>query len=187
MGRNTPARKPADKLSTDPRAIRARLRKGTNVERDLALLTQAGHMKPIEDWDIEELARGRPRGSNGKFQGAAPAWLTEAHIREAKKRLITLSMGEMGAYVTKAIKVVADVMNDKEESGRTRLDAAKFIIEHVVGKAPATIEVTSASEQAKTTLNAILMTRDEDGNLIEDYDPGVIEGDSWEVKDDDED
>src|SRR5262245_63124610 len=34
--------------------------------------------KPIEQWDPEELARGRPRSRDGNFTGRPPRWITRA-------------------------------------------------------------------------------------------------------------
>lgn len=173
------------KLSTNPRQIRNRLRRnGGKAERDLELLQQHGGLKPLDEWDMEELARGKPRNRDGKFRGPAPIWLTPAIILEAKRRFIRQSYGELAAHATKAIKVVYDIMMNEDVDDRIRLDAAKFIIEHVIGKAPATVEI-DVKESSREFLADILMTEDEQGNLVP-ADPHVIEG-TWTEEDDDDD
>lgn len=45
------------------------------------------------------------------------------------------------ALVSKAVGVVEDTLDDKDEKGTVRLDAAKYVIDHTVGKATQTVEV----------------------------------------------
>lgn len=174
------------KLSTNPKTIRSRLRRnGGKATRDLELLQQHGGMKPLELWDMEELARGKPRRSDGKFGGASPVWLTPAIMLEAKRRFIQMTFADLAVYATKAVKVIAKVMEDPNVDDRIRLDAAKFIIEHVIGKAPAKVEM-EVKESARDFLADILLTEDEEGNLIP-ADPHLIEGEWRETSDDDDD
>ncbi|MEV0811422.1 hypothetical protein [Micromonospora sp. NPDC050200] len=72
-------------LSRKPKEIRKRLRRGDNLERDLAMLEEAGH-KPVSEWDDEELAKGRPRDRRGSFSGRAPEWRKEQVEAEALRR-----------------------------------------------------------------------------------------------------
>jgi hypothetical protein len=72
-------------LSRKPKEIRKRLRRGDNLERDLAMLEEAGY-KPVSEWDDEELARGRPRDRRGLFSGRTPEWRKEQVEAEALRR-----------------------------------------------------------------------------------------------------
>jgi hypothetical protein len=46
-------------LSRKPKEIRDRLRRGTDLERDLPMLYEVSqYHKPLSEWDLEELARG---------------------------------------------------------------------------------------------------------------------------------
>jgi len=53
--------------------------------------------KPIEEWDWQELARGRPRCADGTFKGVAPQWVTLAVRNEAKRRLLARANAEIAA------------------------------------------------------------------------------------------
>lgn len=177
------------RLSTDPAQIRRRLRRSIGKphhRQDLQLLVEAGGMKPIEEWDLEELARGMPKNKKGRFSGKPPTWITPDIMREAKKRLLAHTNALIGEQIDKAVEVIVDLMNDNsiDDKGRpcvdarTKLDAAKFIIEHVKGKATAVVEV-EATDNVRQILAAAI--------VLDDGDPQdellVIDGE-WEEDDD---
>lgn len=167
-------------LSTKPTAIRARLRR-KNADRDIEML--ANSRKPLDEWDIEELARGRPRDSNGKFTGHPPKWITPAILKEAQRRFQGEAIRKMSGFVGSSIKVIASIMMDPDQDAKLRMEAAKFIIEHVIGKATTRVEI-EAGENARMMLAAALVMPDGQGG----YQPagGIIEGESeWADEDDD--
>lgn len=178
-------------LSRKPKEIRDRLRRGTDRKRDLELM---GY-KPVPEWDMEELARGRPRNSNGSFRGASPSWLTEDIRAEALKRLKDNVFSELMALVPLAAKTVRDTLTSTEvdDNGRpvvdakTKLDAAKWLSEHAVGKATqrTTVEVNPVNETARI-LSRIQIVND-DGKSdywLDHMPPDYIDG---EVADDEDD
>src|SRR5690606_22385580 len=132
-----------------PKQVRARLRRrGKRMD----LLTEQEqtvlYRKPVEEWDNEELARGRPRNSNGHFSGPAPKWITREIHEQAMERYTAVVKSSMNATTVDALEVLGHIINNDEydEKGRpvvpasTKLDAAKFLIEHVVGKPKQRIE-----------------------------------------------
>jgi hypothetical protein len=180
-----------ENLSRDPKQIRTRLRRrGVNTERDIAMYVEEVWKKPIEEWDLEELAYGRPRNKNGTFQGRSPRWVTPAVQKEAKRRLMTHTYAKMGGLVDKAIKVMLDLMesdavDDKGKpivDARVRLAAAQFIVEHVVGKPKALVEIEEAGSETRTAIAAAIVLDDGqsqdhhedvvDAELVEDEDDG---------------
>lgn len=98
--------------------------------------------KPIEEWDAQELARGRPRASDGTFKGKAPAWITREVHEESMTRFRQLVRDGANGATLDAIEIIQKILNDnrKDRRGRpvvpasTKLDAAKFLVEHVLGK-----------------------------------------------------
>lgn len=98
--------------------------------------------KPIEEWDEDELARGRPRAADGTFRGATPNWISRQMHEQAMARFKGIVEGRMREETVTALTVVRDILTneDVDEKGRpavaagTKLDAAKFLLEHVVGK-----------------------------------------------------
>lgn len=178
-------------LKQEPKNARARLRRGhAKASTDMALL--ANYRKPIEEWDIEELAHGRPRNDHGDFRGRPPVWITSIVMAEAKRRLRTMATDELAANVGDAIKVVTDLMNsdDRDDDGRlivdarTRLDAAKFVVDHVLGKAKVRVDVDTG-ENLKQMLASALVMPDGKGGYIPAH--PIIEGEVLEDDDDDDD
>lgn len=148
-------------LSTDPRAVRARLRrKNRKVNRtEDAMVTDLEMLyKPVDTWDMAELARGRPRCKDGTFKGPTPPWVTPLVRREAERRLVDLARAELATMVGDAIQVMTNLMTDDtvdEETGRpyvsasTKLDAAKFIVEQVMGKAKQRVDLEAGASVAE--------------------------------------
>src|SRR5690606_38165825 len=92
-----------------PKQIRARARR--RMKRAELMSTQefeALH-KPIEDWDLEELARGRPRNSRGTFSGPKPKWVNrEIHEKamEMYKAAVKSEMNSMTVDVIDAMRQI---------------------------------------------------------------------------------
>jgi hypothetical protein len=98
--------------------------------------------KPIEDWDLEELARGRPRGVDGTFRGRKPGWITREVHEKAMEMFIETTKASMGALTPTALDSIRYVLENEEvdERGKpivpasAKNQASMFILEHVVGK-----------------------------------------------------
>lgn len=183
--------KDESKLSRNPAQIRRRLRRSSQLQdgrrdRDIEMLYQ----KPISDWDIEELARGRPRNSVGDFRGATGSWITPAVQQEAKRRLIDETMGKLTGHLNSAIRAVGKLITSEEVDdkgkpivdARTRLAAAQFVIEHVIGKPKALVEIEAADFTRKLIASAIVL----DDGQPQDA-PIVLEGSFTEPEGEDDD
>lgn len=118
--------------------IRARARRHARIsEAELNKL-----YKPIEEWDEEELARGRPRAADGTFRGKSPSWITRQMHEEAMARFKSLVESDVRQHTVEALKTVQWILanEDVDDKGKlvippsTKLEAAKFLIEHVIGK-----------------------------------------------------
>jgi hypothetical protein len=151
--------------------------------------------KPLEEWDEEELARGRPRDANGQWRGADPAWVPRAVMEEAISRFTELAQGEMRALVPKALAMVEFILdnNEVDEKGRslvpyaTKLDAAKWTVEHLVGKPKQRMEA-DISVKLQGLLGAVLVQPGEmemigegDGTAGGGGLHPAIESQSWEL------
>lgn len=155
-------------LSKKPSQIRNRLRrKGKKFEEDLEMYYEVMGRKPVEEWDLEELARGRPRNSKGTFAGQAPRWLTIHVQREAKRRLVEYTLGTMSAHVDVAVRAIAQLITSEEVDdkgkpivdARTKLAASVFVIENIVGKPKAIVEL-NASDDVKSAIAAAIVMDD---------------------------
>jgi hypothetical protein len=188
--------KDESKLSRKPSQIRRRLRRAkanqdARMQYDVDLYLDQVWKKPIDEWDVEELSRGRPRNKKGHFGGRPPAWVTPTVQEEAKKRLLNQTLGKLHGYVDIAIKCVANLITSTEVDdkgrpivdARTRLAAAQFIIEHVAGKPKAIFELTT-TDGAKKALAAAIVLDDgkPQGHLAIGSGGEVVEGE-WEEED----
>lgn len=178
--------------SDKPSAVRRRVRKNSkNIERDVEKL----YRKPMEQWDMEELARGRPRNRAGNFQGPVPRWITPLILKEAQERLRTRTRQELGVYAEDALKVMHGVMmsQDSDDNGRpivaasVKVQAAQYLLDQTIGKPTQQVEV-QGNVVLETMLAKILVN--EDGSPAHPIlDAEVLEDDDdteEEVLDDDE-
>jgi hypothetical protein len=134
---------PAEVLDTArQRRARAR-RKVKSGERMTDEEFLALYDKPIEQWDLEELARGRPKDKSGKFTGRAPSRYAQAEIRERIDTLFKQRVrGSMNETTVKALSTLAAVLDNDDidfkgkpvVAASTKLDAAKFLVEHLLGR-----------------------------------------------------
>lgn len=126
-----------------PKQIRARARR--KMRRTEMMTEQEWEIvchKPIEEWDMEELARGRPRAKDGTFKGPKPSWITREVHERSMERFKAAIKSDMNATTVDAMTAIRGIINNDEvdDKGKplvpasTKLDAAKFLLEHVVGK-----------------------------------------------------
>jgi hypothetical protein len=165
-GRPHVAPKDRTKLSKNPAQIRRRLRRaGEHLERDVDMYSEATGFKPVVDWDLDELARGKPRAVDGSFRGGVPVWVTPLITREAKRRLLDESFGKLAGHVDLACTVIAKLLTDKsvDDHGkpivdaRTKFAAAQFVIEHVIGKPKAVVEIDGSDRVAQFLASALVL------------------------------
>lgn len=105
--------------------------------------------KPLEEWDIQELAKGYPRLPNGKFPNRAPAPYVQMAMKEKIDREFKAKVrGSMNVTTVDALQTLAAVLSDDSTDHRgkphvsasTKVDAAKFLVEHLLGKPKQTVE-----------------------------------------------
>lgn len=143
---------------------RRRARKSaSSIGAEIAIVYE----KPIEEWDDQELARGRPRDKDGGFKGRRPTWLTPALQAERQRRLRQLLSDELATFAADALRTIHSVMTDKrmDESGKpvvppaVKLDAGKYLVDQFMGKATTTIDVQSDNALYEL-MGGILVNRD---------------------------
>ena len=141
--------------------------------------------KPLEEWDDEELARGRPRAEDGTFRGVAPKWISRQIHEEAVRRFKEEATSNMRALVPKALDTIQQLIMDDstDENGKplvppsVRLEAAKWTVEHLIGK-PTQRQEIDISVRLQSILGAAMVTPGTDGQLMP-----AIDAESWEVDD----
>lgn len=165
------------KRSIKPQAVKARLKK-TNAaiarhDEDLQYIYPG--MKPVEEWDFEELQCGKPRDPiTGKIsrRGGRPAWITPIILAEAQKRLSTMTTTQLGMYTGSAIGVMVDLMQSAKVE-MVRYKAAEYVLNQIMGM-PTQRQEISASVNVQSFLADVMVNPDgseghaiEDGNIIE--------------------
>lgn len=172
-------------LSTNPKYVRKRIRdSGKDLHRDIGML----YGKPVEEWDFEELQRGRPRKPDGTFQGGPkPKWIDAVIMAEVRKRLQLMARDEIAAYTSAALDMFKRLMEDdsEDDNGRpvtpstVKLQAATYILDQVAGKPTTKVEL-SGSVKLEQVLAEVMVNPDG-----EDAHP-VIDGYVVEEEDDDD-
>lgn len=142
------AHKAGEFYSVHPVKVRERARRiKKQLHHDLELM----YSKPVKEWDFEELRRGRPRGPDGTFpRGSAPSWITDITMAEIHKRLQIMTRSELAKHARAALQTFVEIMRDdrEDENGRpitpssVKLDAAKYVMDQIIGKATAKVELS---------------------------------------------
>lgn len=132
-----------------PKQIRARARrKGKRMTMFTVEETNALYRKPVEEWDLEELARGRPRNSRGGFTGTKPGWVSPEVHEAAMEKYILAVKTDMRVNTTTALDTIRELLqnDDVDDKGKpivppsVKLQASQFLIEHVIGKPTQRVE-----------------------------------------------
>lgn len=173
----------ARELSKDPKQIRGRMR------RKLAgIQTELYRLKPLEEWDWQELERGYPRNKSGKF-GARPSWAGFQLVdQELQRRLAQVTAANLRGYSRYAVKAIINMIKDDSVDldgdpvvpAAVRLKAAEFVIEHTIGKPQSNVQI-DAGDDFKNFLASVMVN--DDG---EDAHPITIPGSVYQDEDDEE-
>jgi hypothetical protein len=168
-----------------PKQIRARMRRRQERRESLVLSdVEMAHLyqKPIEEWDMEELARGRPRNRQGKFSGPKPAYVTMAMHEQAMTLYTAAVKADMRGTTVTALEVIRDLIasNDTDANGKplvsasTKLDASKFLLEHVIGKPTQRVE-NDVSVKLQGILGQVMVNPSElaTGSYLPGHFPGI--------------
>jgi hypothetical protein len=99
----------------------------------------------VDEWDDEELRRGRRRDRNGKFTGRDPVVIPTAVYREMVRRSIRKAEVEMTTNLEAACKMLTGVIGDMEAEDRDRIKAAEILLNRVMGKEATKVELSSKS------------------------------------------
>lgn len=132
----------AGKLMT-AKQVRSRARRTLDKGKRLDDETfEAWSGKPIDEWDLEELARGRTRDGGGRFRGKPPKYMPRAVHERIAERFKLLVRDQMNQNSVMALGVIGNLLSseDTDDKGKpivsasVKLDAAKWLVEHVIGK-----------------------------------------------------
>ena len=107
----------------------------------------------IEDLDDEELARGYPRSKDGSFRGA-PTLIPKAMHDRMVRELFRRANAQLSTGLVAAAELMTSVVLNEELPMKERTDAAKWLMERVMGKIPDVI-VTGSEKQWEKLFDTI--------------------------------
>lgn len=171
--------------SQAPKSLRARARRKLAKGQSAAGEILALYGKPIEQWDLEELAHGRPRNETGTFEGSSPKWLTRQTEDEALKRFKHMMRSEVQSVGVEAIALIRSLMNNNRRDAKgkpivppsTKADLAKWAVEHVIGKPTQTQDIKVGIKLEQVLAQSIVMPN----SLPALMDPNIIDAEVVEA------
>lgn len=128
---------------------------------------------PLSELDDDEIFQGQLKDKNGQFRGNAPEFIPrELYIslsRELRERL----RKKFQEAAPRAVEVIIEVMEDGEgeqfsqfeKAGTKRLDAAKYVVDRVLGPMGKEIDAKPAEEESPWT------RQQTKGHLLIDIEP----------------
>lgn len=98
---------------------------------------------PVEDLTTLELVEQRFMDKNGILSGRPPEKIPHKYTAMLVRELTARMNQQFRTYAVDAIDTIADVMNNGEDvRHQKRLDAAKYVVERVIGPIPQKMEIT---------------------------------------------
>jgi hypothetical protein len=89
----------------------------------------------VEELDDEELARGYPRAEDGSFRGR-PAVIPTAVHQRVQRDLFARAGEKLKTNLIDAADTMAKIAVNPDLDPKVRMDAAKWLIERLMGKTP---------------------------------------------------
>lgn len=160
----------ARQLSNKPAAIRARMRRNRtklNVDYDAFVAAVSHRYKPLDEWDYEELERGKPRNADGGWHGRRPTWITPLVQAEIARRLKAGTMEQIQSAAGSAVKVLMAFLEDEEEP-HLRFRAAQLLLEYVIGKPDQKLTVDGDIRLQAVLADALVLEDGKDAHPVVD-------------------
>jgi hypothetical protein len=90
--------------------------------------------EPLDDWDDDELIRGKRKDKNGKFTGR-PAQVIPARLhRELTRRRFSRSRDLMAESLEDCARMLRSIVVDEAAPIRSRIHAAEVLMDRVLGR-----------------------------------------------------
>lgn len=117
-------------------------------------------LEDLSTWDEEELRRGTRRSADGSFRGRKPTVVPKALHDELYRRTIEHAQELFRKSLPDAIKTVVALATDPTVDASVRLNAAKFAVERVMGKAPQQINLTAEKPLWERFMASVVIDRE---------------------------
>jgi hypothetical protein len=117
----------------------------------------------IGELDEEELARGYPRAADGSFRNP-PVVIPRAIHARMMRELFERANLKLRENLTEATSTMTSIMNNADLDPKVRMDAAKWVVERLMGKTP-DVNVTIDEKRYEGLFNRI--ERSLGGEIVE--------------------
>jgi uncharacterized protein YecE (DUF72 family) len=117
----------------------------------------------LAELDEEELARGYPRAADGSFRNP-PVVIPRAIHARMMRELFERANQKLRENLTEATTTMTSIMNNTEYDPKVRMDAAKWVVERLMGKTP-DVNVTIDEKRYEGLFNRI--ERSLGGEIVE--------------------
>jgi hypothetical protein len=153
--------------------LRARARRRYARADKLVADAEPWLRKPYDEWDDEEIARGRPRDAAGGFRGRTSRYVSREVHERAMERFKGLVRENMNSMTLDALTVMRQVIGDDEEDKRGRprvpasvkIQAAQYLLDHIVGR-PMQPTKSDISVKLQGILGTVMVNPGEDGGYV---------------------
>ncbi len=88
----------------------------------------------FDDWDDEELMRGRRRNKHGKFTGRPPLVIAASMHQELNRRRFSRAHQIMASSLADAAAMLGSIVRDEQAAPADRIRAAEVLFDRVLGK-----------------------------------------------------
>ena len=150
----------------------------------------------LDDWDDEELMRGRRRNKHGKFTGRPVQVIPVAIHKELTRRRFSRAHDIMASSLADGALMLRSVVNDKGAEPADRIKAAELLFNRVLGKPRESVAIDFSGSPGETLpwqkmlASSIVASVDEAALLMERERAAKEEEDAIDgeiVEDDDDD
>jgi hypothetical protein len=153
--------------------VRARARRRMDKADRLVKDAEQYLRKPFEEWDDEEIARGRPRDAIGGFRGRTSRYVSREVHERAMERFKGLVRENMNHMTLDALTALRRIIGDEEEDRRGRprvpanvkVQAATYLLDHIVGR-PMQPTKSDISVKLQGILGTVMVNPSEGGGLV---------------------
>ena len=126
----------------------------------------------LSEWDDEELRRGMRRSKKGDFRGHPPVAVPKQLLDELHRRQMSKANTKLKDYVESAVDVLTEIMQDATVEPKDRLTAVRMVMDRVLGKEPAKVELSVDAPWLQALQGAIVSIEPayEDAEIVNDDD-----------------
>jgi hypothetical protein len=132
---------------------------------------------PLDDWDDDELIKGKRKDRDGKFRGRPPKLVPSNLHRELTRRRFSRAYDLLTDSLVDAAQMLRSIVNDPETDAGDRIRAAEVIFDRILGRPKEQVAIDFQSDGGsrfqQLLMKAIVGTEEQaqalvEGEIVED-------------------